>query len=77
MVIRVGWEWAGVEGPVQLVGPDDSLGDIDDERRRLLLREIFTAAGGVHDDWDEYDRVMLEDGRVAVLIVPERVFGPG
>ena len=23
---------------------------------RLLLREVFTAAGGTHDDWDEYDR---------------------
>lgn len=77
VVIRVGWEWVGVEGPVQLAGPDDPLGAIDDERRRLLLREIFEAAGGVHEDWDGYDRVMREERRVAVLIEPERVFGPG
>jgi PPOX class probable F420-dependent enzyme len=76
VVIRVGWQWAGVEGPSQLVGPDDPLDGIDDERRRLLLREIFEAAGGTHEDWDEYDRVMLDERRVAVLVEPERISGP-
>ncbi len=77
VVIRAGWRWAGVEGPVDLAGPDDPLGDIDAERLRLLLREIFTAAGGTHDDWDEYDRVMAEERRVAVLVTPERTYGSG
>jgi PPOX class probable F420-dependent enzyme len=77
VVMRAAWQWAGVEGPVQLVGPDDPLEGIDDERRRILLREIFTAAGGTHDDWDEYDRVMRTEGRVAVLVEPARLFGPG
>ena len=77
VVIRAGWRWAGVEGPVQLAGPDDPLDGIDDERRRLLLREIFSAAGGTHEDWDEYDRAMRDEGRVAVLVQPARVFGPG
>src|SRR2546429_3615631 len=71
VVIRAGWQWAGVEGPVELAGPDDPLGGIDAERLRLLLREIFTAAGGSHNDWDEYDRVMVAERRVAVLIEPE------
>ena len=75
VVIRAGWTWAGVEGPVELAGPDDPLDGIDDERLRVLLREIFTAAGGTHDDWDEYDRVMAEDRRVAVLVEPARTFG--
>jgi PPOX class probable F420-dependent enzyme len=75
VVIRAGWQWAGVEGPSQLIGPDDPLDGIDDERRRLLLREIFEAAGGTHDDWDEYDRVMLDERRVAVLDAPERISG--
>jgi hypothetical protein len=74
-VIRAGWQWAGVEGPVELAGPDDVLKGIDGERLRLLLREIFTAAGGTHDDFDEYDRVMAEERRVAVLVEPERVYG--
>jgi hypothetical protein len=42
---------------------------------RRLLRDIFTAAGGTHDDWDTYDRVMAEERRTAVLIQPERVYG--
>jgi len=39
-----------------------------------LLRAIFTAAGGQHPDWDTYDRIMAEQGRVAVLINPTRVY---
>jgi PPOX class probable F420-dependent enzyme len=77
VVVRVGWEWAGVEGAVELVGPDDPHNGIDSDGLRLLLREVFTAAGGTHDDWDEYDRVMAAERRVAVLIEPERVFGAG
>jgi hypothetical protein len=38
-----------------------------------LLRAVFRAAGGTHDDWDEYDRVMAAEGRVAVLVTPARV----
>lgn len=75
--IRAGWQWAGVEGPVELAGPDDQMQGIDGERLRLLLREIFTAAGGTHEDFDEYDRVMAEERRVAVLVEPERVYGSG
>jgi PPOX class probable F420-dependent enzyme len=77
VAIRAGWRWAAVEGPVQLAGPDDPLGGIDGERLRLLLREIFTAAGGTHEDWAEYDRVMAAERRAAVLIRPERVYGNG
>jgi PPOX class probable F420-dependent enzyme len=75
VVLRAGWRWAGVEGPVQIAGPDDPMGGVGPERLRLLLREIFTAAGGTHEDFDEYDRVMAADRRAAVLIAPERVFG--
>ncbi|MEY2437178.1 MAG: hypothetical protein QOF97_2014 [Acidimicrobiaceae bacterium] len=77
VVIRAGWQWAGVEGPVELAGPDDPLEGIDGERLRGLLRDIFTAAGGNHDDWDEYDRIMATERRVAVLVDPERVYSTG
>ena len=77
VVFRAGWQWAGVEGATELIGPDDRHDEVDDERLRLLLREIFSAAGGSHDDWDEYDRVMQAERRVAVLVQPDRVFGPG
>jgi PPOX class probable F420-dependent enzyme len=74
VVLRAGWQWAAAEGPAQLAGPDDALGGIGPDRLRLLLREIFTAAGGSHDDWDGYDRVMAQERRTAVLITPERVY---
>ncbi len=77
VVVRAGWQWATVEGPVELAGPDDALDGVAGDRLRLLLREIFTAAGGAHDDWDEYDRVMAAERRVAVFVHPERVYGPG
>ncbi len=72
---RADWSYATVEGTVELAGPDDPLPGIDDERLRMLLREIFTAAGGTHDDWDEYDRVMAADRRCAVLLSPTRIYG--
>ncbi|MBA3304162.1 MAG: pyridoxamine 5'-phosphate oxidase [Actinomycetota bacterium] len=75
IVIRAGWQWAGVEGPTELCGPHDRLEGIDDDRRRSLLRDIFSAAGGTHDDWDEFDRVMTSERRVAVLVEPERTYG--
>jgi PPOX class probable F420-dependent enzyme len=73
-VVRSGWQWVAAEGPVQLAGPDDPLPGVDAERLRLLLREIFTAAGGTHDDFDAYDRVMAQERRTAVLIAAQRVY---
>jgi PPOX class probable F420-dependent enzyme len=74
LVARSGWQWLAVEGPTELIGPDDPKPGIDADRLRLLLREIFTAAGGTHDNWEEYDRVMASEGRTAVLVTPERVY---
>ncbi|MFY9932831.1 MAG: TIGR03618 family F420-dependent PPOX class oxidoreductase [Streptosporangiaceae bacterium] len=73
VVVRAGWQWASAEGPVELAGPDDPLPGVDAERLRLLLREIFTAAGGTHDDFATYDRVMAEERRLAVLVSPDRI----
>lgn len=75
VTFRNGWRWATAEGTATLAGPDDPRPGLDAERLRLLLREIFAAAGGTHDDWDEYDRVMREQRRTAVLITPTRVYG--
>ena len=74
VVLRAGWQWAAAEGPVQLCGPDDPLPGVDTEGLRLLLRAIFTAAGGTHDDWETYDRVMAQERRTAVLMTPDRVY---
>jgi len=74
VAVRGGWEWAAVEGDAQLIGPDDPCPGVDAARLRLLLREIFSAAGGTHDDWDTYDKVMREERRTAVLIAPLRAY---
>ena len=62
VTFRAGWDWAAVEGPARIAGNDPQ-----------LLRDVFTAAGGRHDDWDTYDRVMKEEGRVAVFVEPARI----
>jgi PPOX class probable F420-dependent enzyme len=74
VVARAGWRWATVEGRVEIIGPDDPHPEVDGEALRLLLRDIFRAAGGTHDDWDTYDRVMAEERRAAVLIDPLRAY---
>ena len=78
VVIRAGWLWAAVEGSAELIGPDDPLATVDAERLRVLLRDIFQAAGGTHDDWTTYDEVMRRDRRTAVLVQPARTYtNPG
>jgi PPOX class probable F420-dependent enzyme len=74
IVARAGWRWAAVEGTVDIVGPDDPHPDVDRERLRVLLRDIFVAAGGTHDDWDAYDRTMVDEQSAAVLIAPQRTY---
>lgn len=75
VTFRSGWKWVAVEGEAELIGPDDPHPAVDAERLRVLLGEIFLAAGGTHDDWDGYDRAMAEQRRVAVLIRPTRIYG--
>ncbi|MGV0738491.1 TIGR03618 family F420-dependent PPOX class oxidoreductase [Mycobacterium syngnathidarum] len=78
VVARAGWQWVTVEGTADIVGPDDPDPGADAEALRRLLRDVFTAAGGTHDDWETYDRVMRDERRAAVLITPTRVYSnPG
>lgn len=78
VTFKNGWQWATVEGRAELAGPDDAAPWLKDaDQLRLLLREVFSAAGGTHDDWDEYDRVMAKERRAVVLIAPTRVYSNG
>jgi PPOX class probable F420-dependent enzyme len=74
VTLRSGWQWAAVEGRAELIGPDDPHPAFSDDRLRLLLREVFVAAGGSHDDWDGYDRTMLEQRRTVVFVDPTRIY---
>ncbi len=71
LVFRSGWDWAAVAGPVRLIGPDDGLDTGIDVPE--LLRAVFRAAGGSHEDWDEFDRVMAEERRCAVFVRAEHI----
>jgi PPOX class probable F420-dependent enzyme len=83
VVARADWDWATVEGTAEIIGPDDAPAGtrngspVTAEELRLLLREVFTAAGGEHDDWDVFDRVMAAERRVAVLVTPVRCYTNG
>jgi Pyridoxamine 5'-phosphate oxidase len=78
VTIRAGWQWVTVEGSAELIGPDDPSLHVDAERLRLLLREIFSAAGGTHDDWDSYDTTMRDERRTAVRVPARNVYtNPG
>jgi PPOX class probable F420-dependent enzyme len=76
-VFTRGFEWAAVEGPVRIIGPDDPDGRFPLPELPGLLRRVFVAAGGSHQDWDEYDRVMAEQRRAAVFVHAARVSGNG
>ena len=74
LVFRDGWRWIAVEGRCELAGPDDPLPGLGPGALAPLLRDVFRAAGGTHDDWDAYDQVMAAQRRTAVLVRPERVY---
>jgi hypothetical protein len=66
VVFKHGFQWAAVSGPARLVGRDDgSHYGLDVPR---TIRSVFVAAGGDHEDWDEFDRVMAEERRCAVFV---------
>jgi PPOX class probable F420-dependent enzyme len=74
ITFRAGWQWAAIEGVARIIGPDDPAAGVDADALRLLRRAVFSAAGGTHEDWDEYDLVMERERRAAVLVTPTRVY---
>jgi PPOX class probable F420-dependent enzyme len=74
VTFRSGSEWVAVEGRAEIVGPGDPQPGTDYEQLRLLRREVFSAAGGTHDDWAAYDQVMDSQRRAVVLITPTRIY---
>ena len=77
VVFRSGWSWVGVEGATTVIGPDDRFDGFDPSAVPRLLRDVFIAAGGSHEDWSEYDRVMAAERRTAVFVHPARITGVG
>jgi PPOX class probable F420-dependent enzyme len=77
IVAHASGSWVTVEGRAELIGPDDVVAGFAGNALRQLLRDVFRAAGGEHDDWDAYDRVMAEERRAVVVITPTRVYSNG
>jgi PPOX class probable F420-dependent enzyme len=74
VVFRAGWQWASAEGSCEIIGPDDPLSGFDPAELPELLRAVFRAAGGSHDDWATFDRVMRDEQRSAVLLRADRIY---
>ena len=75
VTVRAKWGWVAAEGLAELVGPDDPSDGFDLVGLPQLLRDVFSAAGGTHDDWAAYDKAMAAERRTAVLLRPTRVYG--
>ena len=72
MLARPDWRgYAVLDGDAEVVGPHNAGAD----DLRLRLREVYRAAAGKeHPDWDDYDRAMVEQQRVVVLLRPTRMY---
>ena len=64
--------WATVEGEAQLFDYTNT----EAEKMRLMFREVYRACGDRdHPDWEAYDRAMVSQKAVAVLVQPQRIYG--
>ena len=77
VTFRRGWRWLSATGPVRLIGLDDPDPAFPADGLPSLLRDVFRAATGTHDDWAEYDRVMAAERRVAVFVEIGKLIGNG
>jgi len=75
LVFKDGWRWVAVEGRIRLEGPDDPAPGSSPRSLPSLIRSVYVAAGGTHDDWEEFDRAMVEDRRCAVFVRTETISG--
>lgn len=73
LIVTNNWrEWINIEGDAQLFDYKNS----DPEYVRKLLRDIYNVCGDAeHPDWEEYDRAMVRQDAIAILINPEKIYG--
>jgi PPOX class probable F420-dependent enzyme len=65
------WGFVVLEGTATLVTQENTSRDDYLEACRTIYRQI----SGEHDNWPEYDQAMLDDHRVVITVVPDRVYG--
>ena len=73
LLARPNWRGYGVlDGDAEVMGSHNT----DPEELRLTMRKVYQQAiGKEHPDWEEFDRVMLEERRVIVFLRPGRLVG--
>ena len=65
------WQYVVVEADAELTPVTAEPGDLTSHE----LRELYRAVSGEHDDWDDYDRAMIEQRRLVVRLHPTRAYG--
>ena len=71
VAFRHRWDWVAVHGTARLIGLDDPAEGVTDIPE--LLRDVFRSAGGTHEDWEEYDRVMAKERRLAIFVTLDHI----
>ncbi|CAN5791949.1 PPOX class F420-dependent oxidoreductase [soil metagenome] len=65
------WSYVVVEGDAELtpVATDPHDATVDE------LVELYRSLQGEHDDWDDYRRAMVDDGRLVLRLRPTAAYG--
>jgi len=65
------WTYVVVDGPAELspVADDPHDATVDE------LVELYRSLAGEHDDWEDYRRTMVADGRLVVRLRPTTAYG--
>ena len=73
MLVKPGYRgYAVLDGDAEV----RSRSNTDPKQLRMDLRRVYQSASGKeHPDWEEYDRVMVEQRRLVVLLRPGRLYG--
>jgi hypothetical protein len=71
LVFKSDFQWVAVSGPTRLIGPGDG-GEFGLDVPQTI-RAVFVAAGGSHEDWEEFDRAMAAERRCAVFVRADRI----
>lgn len=74
VVLSEDWDgpWVQVDGDVEVL---DAVAGPDGEAALDAFVEYFRSIAGEHDDWDDYRRAMVDQGKSLLRITPTR-WGP-
>ena len=65
------WGYIVLEGRAEIIDQANTPRD----EYLAACRKVYRQISGEHENWAEYDQSMIDDRRVVVTVVPERVYG--